>query len=121
MTHLGPGVEDRAVLHHQRVGVERISPQGGENEGRPVEVLPVENSPDAVTVDIGGVVLGPDEAVLHQSVVEGVDAVPVGSPGEDLDPFDDGWLVLVVSGRHVDRVIGGVSNGNPFDLGVGGS
>ena len=30
--------------------------------------------------------MGSDEAVLHQNVAERVDAVPIGPPGEDLDP-----------------------------------
>ena len=103
------------------MGVQGLPSQGGEDEGRPVEVLPVDHSPDAVTIDVGGVVLCPDEAVLHQPVVEGVDAIPVGSPGEDLHPSGDGRMLLVVSGWHDDRVVGGVGDGDPLHPGVGGS
>ena len=66
--------------------VEGLPAQGGQHEGGAVAVLPVDNSPDALAVHVGRVVLGPDEAVLYQTVGERVDAVTVCSPGEDLDP-----------------------------------
>ena len=74
------------------MGVERLPAQGRQHEGGAVAVLPVDNSPDALAVHVGGVVLGPDEAVLYQTVGERVDAVTVGSPGEDLQPD---WSTLI--------------------------
>ena len=56
------------------------------------------------------VALGADEAVLYARASEGVDAVPVGSPGEDLGPLDlRGPLQVVVGDQH-DGVVGGVGD-----------
>ena len=112
LTYLGSGVQHRAVLHHQRVGVEGVPAQGGKDEGGAVCVLPVQHTSDPLPLHVRGVVLGPYEAVLHQPVIEGVDAVSVGSPGEDLHPPGDGRLVLVVAGSHTNRVVGGVCDGD---------
>ena len=51
-----------------------------------VSYLPENSSFDSVPIDIDGVILCSDEAVLYQSVLERVDSVPISPPGEDLDP-----------------------------------
>ena len=60
-----------------------------QHEGRPVTVLPEDDPPHPSPSHVGGVVLSPHEAVLHHLVARGPHTVPVGSPGEDLDPADD--------------------------------
>ena len=39
------------------------------------------------SVDVG-LCLSSDKAILHHDVARGPESVPVGSPGEDLDPAD---------------------------------
>ena len=51
-----------------------------------VSYLPENSSFDSVPIDIDGVILCSDEAILYQSVLERVDSVPICPPGEDLDP-----------------------------------
>ena len=119
-TNLSPGVDDSAVLHHQGVGVELLPPQGRQHEGGAVAVLPVHNSPDSLSVHVGGVVLGPDEAVLYQPVGERVDPVPVSSPGENLQPAGDGRSSLFISSRHLDGVEGRVGESDSLQPGVDG-
>ena len=92
--------------------------QRTEHEGGSVGVLPVHHAPDARPGHVGGVVLGPDEAVLHQRAFEGVDAIPVCPPGEDLDPPDLCQLLwVVVSGLEHEGVVGRVGDGDALHPG----
>ena len=80
-----------------------------QHEGRPVTVLPEHDPPHPSPSHVGGVVLSPHEAVLHHLVARGPHTVPVGSPGEDLDPADDVVRVVgLVASGEIDGVGGGV-------------
>ena len=48
--------------------------------------LPEYSSFDSMPIDIDGVILCSDEAVLYQSALERVDSIPICSPGEYFDP-----------------------------------
>ena len=50
--------------------------------------LPEYSSFDSMTIDIDGVILCSDEAILHQCVPKRVDSIPICPPGENLDPSD---------------------------------
>ena len=87
-----------------------------QHEGRPVTVLPEHDPPHPSPSHVGGVVLSPHEAVLHHLVARGPHTVPVGSPGEDLDPADEiVWVVGFVSNGEVNRVRGRVGDGEPVN------
>ena len=72
-------------------------PKRCQNESGAIGIVPEDDPPDARPVDIDRVVLGPDEAVLHKNVPKRVDAVPVGPPGEDLDPANGGRVGRAVA------------------------
>ena len=99
--------------------VETVPAQGRQHEGGAVAVLPEDHPPDGLTPHVGGVVLGPDEAVLYQAVGERVDPVTVCPPGEDLRPADQSGPVSVVAARQDDGVEGGVGQGDSLYLRVG--
>ena len=68
------------------------------DKGGAVPVLPEHDPPHPPPSHVGGVVLSPHEAVLHHLVARGPHTVPVGSPGEDLDPADDVVRVIGLVG-----------------------
>ena len=85
------------------------------DEGGPVAVLPEDHPPHPSPPDVGGVVLGPHEAVLHHLIAGAAHPVPILPPGEDLDPADDVVRVVgLVPSGETDGVIGGVGHGDPL-------
>ena len=55
------------------------------------------------------VCLSSDKAILHHDVPRGAEAVPVSSPGEDLDPADQiVRMVGLVAAGQLNGVSGGV-------------
>ena len=48
--------------------------------------LPEYSSFDSMAIDIDGVILCSDEAILHQCVPKRVDSIPICPPSKDLDP-----------------------------------
>ena len=87
-------------LKNSNLGAQRT-----EHEGGSVGVLPVHHAPDARPGHVCRVVLGPDEAVLHQRAAERVDAVPVCPPGEDLHPLDLGGPGRSASKSSIRRFV----------------
>ena len=130
---LGPGVHHGAVLDHfwgllmscsQRnvFKDDEVQPlltalltDMRQDEGGPVTVLPEDHPPHPSPPDVGGVVLGPHEAVLQHLIAGAAHPVPIAPPGEDLDPADDVIRVVgLVPGGETDGVTGRVGEGDPL-------